>query len=164
MQHRGPCALLLTRQNLPSLNYLRKSSENIERGAYVLADFGSDSGPIEGIFIATGSEVHLAVEAADQLSKEENMKIRVVSMPCADIFKNQTNEYRNSVIPLSVRARVAIEAGASDYWYQFVGDYGQVIGINQFGYSAPAKLVYKELGITTENLKKTLLSLLSRVA
>lgn len=164
LQHRGPSALLLTRQNLPALNYLRKSSENIERGGYVLADFGQQSGPIEGIFIATGSEVHLAVAAAMELSQEESMKIRVVSMPCADIFKKQTQEYRNSVIPTSVRARVAIEAAASDYWYQFVGDFGQVIGIDQFGYSAPAKFVYKELGITTENLKKTFLSLLSRVA
>lgn len=164
LQNRGPSALLLTRQNLPSLNSVRKSSENIERGAYILVEFGETSTALDGIFIATGSEVHLAVAAAQQLHQEENMKIRVVSMPCADIFKKQPSEYRSTIIPNSVRARVAVEAGASDYWYQFVGDFGQVIGIDQFGYSAPAKAVYKELGITTENLKKTLLSLLSRVA
>jgi transketolase len=163
LQQRGPSALLLTRQNLPALNSVRKSTENVENGAYVLAEFGTENDPVEGIFIATGSEVHLALEAAAQLHAEENIKIRVVSMPCADIFKKQPKEYQDDIIPRSVKARVAIEAGTSDFWYQFVGDYGRVIGINQFGYSAPAQEVYKELGLTTENLKKTLLSLLSRV-
>ena len=152
----GPSCLLLTRQNVAAQNRSDEVLPKIARGGYVLGEYEGD---LDGIIIATGSEVEIAIEAA-QLLRKENLNIRVVSMPCCEIFKAQDDAYRFSVLPPHVKARIAVEAGVSDYWYQFVGDQGQVVGIDQFGYSAPAPEVYAELGITAEHVKEEMLGLL----
>lgn len=140
----GPTVLALSRQAV--LPQVRSTEQivNIERGAYIL--FACEGTP-EAIMISTGSEVALAIEAALQL-QEQGLKVRVVSMPAADVFLKQELSYRESVLPDLVRARVAIEAAASNYWYQWVGLDGRVIGIDRFGESAPAKAIYQALGIT----------------
>lgn len=155
----GPSCLLLTRQSVPQQKHLETDIENIKRGGYVLVDSVSEEGLIEGIYIATGSEVWLAVEAALQF-REEGIHVRVVSMPCCDLFKWQEKSYRDLVLPPSITTRVAIEAGASDYWYQFVGMEGHVIGLDQFGASAPEKDVFREYGFTVENVKQEMQRLL----
>jgi transketolase len=121
---------------------------NIARGGYVLKDC---EGTPEAIIIATGSEVELAMQAADTLG---GRKIRVVSMPSTDVFDAQDAAYRESVLPAACTARVAIEAAVGDGWYKYVGLKGKVIGINRFGESAPAGQLFKEFGFTKENLVK----------
>lgn len=143
--------LLLTRQNVAHQTRNEQALANIKRGGYVLWQ-GSDDDDV--ILIATGSEVELAVTAAQQL-QQDGVHCRVVSMPCADVFKAQDAAYRESVLPSSVEKRIAIEAGASDYWWQFVGLRGQVIGIDRFGMSAPYQQIYKALGITVEHIVQT---------
>ena len=120
----------------------------VKRGAYVLKDC---DGTPELIFIATGSEVELAVKAAEALSAE-GKKVRVVSMPSTNRFDKQDAAYRESVLPASVTKRVAIEAGISDFWYKYVGFNGRVIGMNSFGESAPADQLFKLFGFTVENV------------
>jgi len=156
--HQGPSCLLLTRQGIPQQQRDETALGNIARGGYVLLD--SNEYP-DGIFIATGSEVQLAVEAATALAAE-GMNVRVVSMPCCERFKMQDADYRESVLLQDVKARVAIEAGVTDYWYQFVGDAGAVIGIERFGKSAPAEAVFADLGITVEHAKQAMLTLLHK--
>ena len=160
IERTGPSSLLLTRQNVAHQTRNETAINNIQRGAYVL--YGNSETP-DGLIIATGSEVELAVEAAQQLSKED-INIRVVSMPCCDVFKAQDAAYRDAVIPKQIKARVAVEAGVTDGWYQFVGDSGVVIGIDRFGKSAPAKAVYADFGITAEGIKQAMLKLLAVVA
>ena len=109
------------------------------------------TGQPELIFIATGSEVELAVAAADQLTATGH-KVRVVSMPSTDAFDKQDAAYRESVLPSAVSARVAVEAGIADYWYKYVGLNGAVVGMHTFGESAPAELLFKEFGFTVENV------------
>ena len=104
---------------------------------------------MQAIIIASGSEVALAMGAAEQLSGK---KVRVVSMPCTDLFDAQDEAYRESVLPSSVAARVAVEAGVTDYWLKYVGLSGKVIGINRFGESAPAGELFKHFGFTAENV------------
>lgn len=144
-KHTGPSSLLLSRQNLPALKYKEEDWENIKRGAYILEDVSSP----EIILIATGSELQIALEAAQQLRKI-GKAIRVVSMPCAEVFLRQPQEYQEQVLPHAIRKRVAIEAGATAYWYRFVGLDGKVIGIDRFGVSAPAQDAYNYLGLTVE--------------
>lgn len=156
IEYQGPSCLLLTRQNVPHEERSREMLGEIARGAYVLYDSG---GYPDGIFIATGSEVQIAIAAAKALA-EEGVEIRVVSMPCCEVFKKQDVEYRESVLPSDVKARVAIEAGSPDYWYQFVGSTGAVVGLNRFGKSAPAGEVFTDLGITAEHAKQTMQTLL----
>ena len=120
----------------------------VKRGAYVLKDC---DGTPELIFIATGSEVELAVKAADVLTAE-GKKVRIVSMPSTNRFDKQDAAYRESVLPASVTKRVAIEAGISDFWYKYVGFNGRVIGMNSFGESAPADQLFKLFGFTVENV------------
>lgn len=158
VEHQGPSCLLLTRQNIPQEVRSDVTLKNIVRGGYVLLE-GCDCP--DGIFIATGSEVQLAMEAANALT-EEGVAIRVVSMPCVELFKQQDADYRESVLPSSVRARVAIEAGVPDSWYQFVGDVGVVVGFERFGKSAPAAKVFADLGITAEHAKQAMLTLLHK--
>jgi transketolase len=153
--HTGPSSLLLSRQNLPALTHTKESAERIKRGGYILQD--SEKTP-EAILIATGSEVQLALAAADQ-AKALGIEVRVVSMPCAERFLSQDTEYQEEVLPKSIRKRVAIEAAASHYWYRFVGLDGAVIGIDRFGASAPAAAIYKYLGITVEKTIEALQSL-----
>ena len=151
-QHQGPSCLLLSRQDLPVLPHSAEASELIKRGAYIIHD--SEQTP-DAILIATGSEVHIALQAAEQ-AKEKGLNIRVVSMPCAERFLSQDTDYQTHVLPQTVRKRVAIEAAASGYWYRFVGLDGAVIGLEQFGESAPAAEIYKYLGITVDKTLEAL--------
>jgi transketolase len=122
---------------------------SIERGGYVLLDC---EGEPQVILIATGSEVQLAVAAAQQMTKANGVRTRVVSMPCCERFLAQPAAYQQAVLPKQVRARIAIEAAASDYWYRFVGLDGAVIGLDRFGVSAPAEDAFTDLGFTVEHL------------
>ncbi|HHH0463800.1 TPA: transketolase [Yersinia enterocolitica] len=144
----GPSALIFSRQNLAQQPRTAEQLANISKGAYVLKDC---AGQPELIFIATGSEVELAVAAADQLTAA-GRKVRVVSMPSTDAFDKQDAAYRESVLPSAVSVRVAVEAGIADYWYKYVGLNGAVVGMHSFGESAPAELLFKEFGFTVENV------------
>jgi transketolase len=149
-RHNGPTSLILSRQNLPLQPRTETQINNMARGGYTL--FETDAAP-EIILIATGSEVALAVDAAKKLG-EEGKKVRVVSMPAVDVFLQQDKAYRDQVLPPSVTKRVAIEAGVSDSWYRFVGEHGAIIGMDQFGESAPAEILFKHFGFTVENVIK----------
>lgn len=155
----GPSALLLSRQ---TLNYCierdNKATDNIRKGAYILFETHPNTTP-EIIFMATGSEVNIALEAAHKLS-EENHHVRVVSMPCCEIFKKQDSAYREQVLPHDITKRIAIEAGVSDYWYQYVGLSGKVMGIDRFGLSAPCTDIYNDFKLNAETAVQTALSLI----
>ncbi|MGV6988150.1 transketolase [Testudinibacter sp. P80/BLE/0925] len=144
----GPSAMIFTRQNLAQMERNAEQLANVARGAYVLKDC---DGTADLILIATGSEVELAVKAAEQLSAE-GKKVRVVSMPSSNVFDAQDTAYRESVLPSAVTKRVAIEAGISDFWYKYVGFDGRIIGMNSFGESAPADQLFKLFGFTVENV------------
>ncbi len=147
----GPSCLVFSRQNLPHQPRDAQQVAQIERGGYVLRD--SDGAP-EVILLATGSEIGLATQAADQLSAE-GVKVRVVSMPSTDVFDRQPQDYRESVLPNAVRKRVAIEAGVSDFWRKYVGLDGDVVGIDRFGASAPAEALFPYFGFTVERVVAT---------
>ncbi len=141
---KNPSCLFLSRQNLPRL---QNSGEKAFKGGYVLCD--SEKKTPDAIIIATGSEVALAVSAKDAL-KAEGVDVRIVSMPCMEDFEAQSEKYKESVLPSNVRARVAVEAGASMCWYKYVGLDGKIVGIDTFGASAPAKKLFEKFGFTTE--------------
>ena len=153
----GPTALIFSRQNLAQQDRDAEQVANIAKGGYILKDC---EGQPELIFIATGSEVELAVEAATQLTAE-GKAVRVVSMPATDAFDKQDEAYRESVLPSAVTKRVAIEAGIADFWYKYVGFGGKIIGMTTFGESAPADELFKMFGFTTENAVKTAKDLLA---
>jgi len=142
----GPSCLIFSRQSLPYQVRTDEQIAAIRKGGYVLKDC---DGTPEAIIIATGSEVALAVGAAEQLA---GRKIRVVSMPSTTVFDAQDEAYRESVLPSAVSARVAVEAAVTDGWYKYVGIGGKVIGINRFGESAPAGVLFKEFGFTVDNV------------
>ncbi|WP_431225142.1 transketolase [Serratia sp. L9] len=144
----GPTTLVFSRQNLAQQPRTAEQLANVYRGGYVLKDC---AGTPEVILIATGSEVGITVEAADKLSAA-GRKVRVVSMPSTDAFDKQDAAYRESVLPSSVSARVAVEAGIADYWYKYVGLNGAIVGMTTFGESAPAELLFKEFGFTVDNV------------
>lgn len=144
----GPTALIFSRQNLAQQPRTPEQLANIEKGGYILKDC---DGTPELIFIATGSEVELAVNAYDQLTAE-GRKVRVVSMPATDAFDKQDADYREAVLPAAVKARVAIEAGIADYWFKYVGLDGVIVGMHSFGESAPANELFAEFGFTVENV------------
>ncbi|AVQ88347.1 transketolase [Plesiomonas shigelloides] len=144
----GPSSLIFSRQNLTQMDRSSEQLANIARGGYVLKDC---AGMPELIFIATGSEVELAMQAAEQLTAE-GRQVRVVSMPATDVFDKQDAAYRESVLPAAVTARVAVEAGIADFWYKYVGFGGRIVGMTTFGESAPAELLFKEFGFTVENV------------
>jgi transketolase len=146
----GPTSLILSRQGLPHMERTEEQIADIRRGGYILRDC---EGTPQAIVIATGSEVELAVNAADALN-EQGTRVRVVSMPSTEVFDAQDADYRESVLPAAVTARVAVEAGVTDYWLKYVGLQGKVLGIDTFGESAPAGEVFKEFGFTTDNLVK----------
>lgn len=146
----GPTSLIFSRQNLQQQDRTPMQLANVSKGGYVLTDC---SGQPELIFIATGSEVELAVNAAKELTAE-GKKVRVVSMPATDVFDKQDAAYKESVLPAAVTARVAVEAGIADYWYKYVGFGGKVVGMTTFGESAPAGELFKQFGFTTENVVK----------
>ncbi|MGR5069145.1 transketolase [Vibrio alfacsensis] len=153
----GPSALIFSRQNLAQQKRTAEQVADIAKGAYVLKD--SDGKP-ELILIATGSEVELAVKAAEQLTAE-GKKVRVVSMPSTDAFDKQDVAYRESVLPSDVTARIAIEAGIADFWYKYVGFDGRIIGMTTFGESAPAEQLFEMFGFTVENVVNTAKELLA---
>ena len=147
----GPSALIFSRQNLDHQTRDQAQLADITRGGYVLKDC---AGEPELILIATGSEVGLAVKAFDKLT-EQGRNVRVVSMPCTSVFDAQDAGYKQSVLPLQVSARIAIEAAHADYWYKYVGLEGRVIGMTSFGESAPAPALFEEFGFTLENILAT---------
>ncbi|MEJ2611726.1 MAG: transketolase [Candidatus Thiodiazotropha sp.] len=144
-KHSGPSCLIFSRQGLAHQQRSEAQISNITKGAYVLVDC---DGTPDAIVIATGSEVDLAVKAAAASTK----KVRVVSMPNTKLFDEQDASYRESVLPSTVTARVAVEAAVTDGWYKYVGINGKVIGINHFGESAPAGELFKEFGFTVESV------------
>jgi transketolase len=146
----GPSVLVFSRQNLPYVTRTDAQIAAISRGGYVLKD--TDGQP-DAIIIATGSEVELALKAADELATK-GKQIRVVSMPSTNIFDAQDADYRESVLPSSVTKRVAVEAGVTDGWWKYVGTNGKIVGLDRFGESAPAGLLFKEFGFTVENVVK----------
>ncbi len=147
----GPVALLLTRQNIPVLDRaVLADADGTERGGYVLWDSVPDR-PAEIVLIATGSEVAPTL-AAGQTLAERGTRVRVVSMPCMELFEAQPKEYREQVLPMAVRARLAVEAGATMSWWKWVGLDGDVLGLDRFGASAPGAIVLKELGFSVENI------------
>ncbi|HDY7709133.1 TPA: transketolase [Vibrio vulnificus] len=153
----GPSALIFSRQNLAQQPRSAEQVADIAKGGYILKD--SDGKP-ELILIATGSEVELAVKAAEQLTAE-GKKVRVVSMPATDAFDKQDAAYRESVLPSDVTARIAIEAGIADFWYKYVGFDGRIIGMTTFGESAPADQLFEMFGFTVENVVNTAKELLA---
>ena len=144
----GPTSLVLTRQNLPFQSRDAGQLADIERGGYVLKD--TDSLP-DIIFIATGSEVALAMSAADELAGD-GVKARVVSMPSTDVFEAQSADYHEAVLPAAVSARVVIEAGVTASWWRYAGSAGQIIGMDCFGKSAPAEELFEHFGFSTSNV------------
>ncbi|MCC4855354.1 transketolase [Vibrio lentus] len=153
----GPSALIFSRQNLAQQDRDAEQVANIAKGGYILKDC---EGKPELILIATGSEVELAVSAAAELTAE-GKKVRVVSMPATDAFDKQDAQYRESVLPSDVTARIAVEAGIADFWYKYVGFGGKIIGMTTFGESAPAGELFKMFGFTTENVVNTAKELLA---
>jgi transketolase len=142
----GPSTLIFSRQNLPYQERDAATVANVARGGYILRDAANP----RTVLIATGSEVELAVKAADVLA-EQGIEARVVSMPCADVFERQDAAYKAAVLGRGI-PRVAIEAGVTDFWYKYVGLEGAVVGIDTFGESAPAPVLFKHFGFTVENV------------
>ena len=155
----APTALIFTRQGLPQQDRTLEQLENAARGGYVLKEAQTEP---DALLIASGSEVSLAMEAARAL-ESANVDVRVVSMPNPGLFLEQDRSYRDSVLPPAVRARVAVEAGVSGYWAGFVGDSGKVIGVDQFGASAPAKALFEHYGLTVENVSRAVRESLAAV-
>ena len=152
LEHKtGPVTLILSRQKLPVLDQSKYAgAENLEKGAYILSDC---DGKPDLIFIATGSEVQLALAAQEELNKEK-ISSRVVSMPSWELFELQSNEYKEKVLPKNVKKRISIEAGSTLGWHKYVTDEGISIGIDEFGKSAPIEDLMKEFGFTVENVLK----------
>jgi len=158
LTHRdGPVALALTRQKLPVLDRTELASAGVPQGAYVLADAEGERPDI--VLIATGSEVHLALEARQQLAVQ-GVQARVVSMPSWELFDQQPPTYQDQVLPRTVTARLAIEAGVPQGWHRYVGPSGEVIGLDRFGASAPYKTLMEKFGFTAENIVSQALALL----
>ncbi|MFT4414846.1 transketolase [Fredinandcohnia humi] len=154
-----PTLLVLTRQDLPYLAINKEVIyEGVKKGAYVVSEA---KGSADGILLASGSEVSLAIEAQKEL-ENENIYVSVVSMPSWDRFEKQSNEYKESVIPSTVRTRLAIEMGSSLGWHKYTGDKGAVLAIDQFGASAPGEQIMKEFGFTTENVVNEMKKLLNK--
>jgi transketolase len=146
----GPSALILTRQGLPHQPRHADQLENITRGGYVLKKV---EGEPDALLIATGSEVSLAVAVADSLSSA-GIEVNVVSMPNAGLFLQQEADYRESVLPSGVKARVVVEAGVTAGWGRIAGDAGRVLGVDSFGASAPASVLFEHYGLTVENVSQ----------
>jgi transketolase len=151
----GPSVLIFSRQNLPHVSRTPEQIAAIRRGGYVARD--TDGAP-DAIVVSTGSEVELAMKAAEALATQ-GKKVRVVSLPSTNVFDAQDQAYRDSVLPPSVTRRVAVETGVSDVWWKYVGSNGKVVGLDRFGESAPAPLLFKEFGFTVDNIVKTVESL-----
>ena len=159
----GPVALLLSRQSIPTLDRTDvAAADGLERGAYVLWDSSAESLP-ELILVSTGAEVPTTLHAAQTLA-DEGVKVRVVSMPCFELFEAQSDEYRDEVLPREVTARLAVEPGSTISWGRWVGLDGDVLGLDRFGASAPGTTVLEHLGFTDENIAARARALLGRTA
>ncbi|HMN14552.1 MAG TPA: transketolase C-terminal domain-containing protein, partial [Bellilinea sp.] len=143
-------ALILSRQALPILDREKyTSADGLARGAYVLADLGKQKPQIA--LIASGSEVDLIVKAGEELA-EQGVSARLISMPSWDLFEKQSDKYKKSVLPESMKMRIAIEAGSTLGWDRYIGDKGIALGIDHFGASAPGNIVLGKFGITVDNV------------
>ena len=147
----GPTSLLFSRQGLAHIPRDEEQIENIKKGAYVLLDSSDEP---ELIIIATGSEVEIAINAAEKLNLE-GKNIRVVSMPSTDVFDQQDDGYKETVLPNACRKRIAVEAGVTGYWRKYIGLDGKALGVDTFGESAPAKALFEHFGLTEANLIQT---------
>jgi transketolase len=155
----GPVGLVLTRQKLPTLDRTTLApASGVAKGAYVLADCATGSPQL--ILIATGSEVSIALEAHNQLTRD-GIASRLVSMPCWDLFQAQPQSYKDAVLPPGVKARVSVEAGSPLGWERYVGLDGAIIGLNRFGASAPGEIVMRELGFTPDHIVEVAKSILA---
>jgi transketolase len=159
LERRGPTCLVLSRQKLAG--YKHADVAVIKRGGYVLweSEVATRATVPDGIIMATGSEVALAVKAAQQMKEQHGKNIRVVALPSLDVFEQQDIAYRESVLPPTVKVRIAIEAGVTSGWYKYVGSRGRILGIDRFGESAPEGALYKLMGLTVEHLLRELLGL-----
>jgi transketolase len=156
----GPVGLALSRQKLPTLE--GTSREGVLRGAYIVYESEEANGQPDLILIATGSEVHVAVGAAERL-EDEGVHARVVSMPCWELFEEQPSDYRDEILPPDVKARLSVEAGVALGWKQWVGDEGDSISIEHFGASAPGTTVLEKFGYTVDNVVARAVALRTRV-
>jgi len=157
--HKGPTLLALTRQSLPTLDRsVFGPAELLNRGAYVLKDV---DGTPDALILASGSEIKLALDAAETLAKD-GIAARVISMPSWELFDDQPQDYKDKVLPENVRSRVAIEAGATQGWHKYVGMHGKVIGLDHFGASAPINDLFTNFGITSESVVLAVQSLINR--
>jgi transketolase len=145
MSGKEPTVLVLTRQNLPQY---ANSGKVALKGGYVLDDC---EGTPDVLLIGTGSEVELCVKAKSELAAK-GVKARVVSMPCMEEFEKQSSDYKESVLPKTVKARVCVEAGSPYSWYKYAGENGEIVGMSTFGASAPAGVLFPHFGFTTENV------------
>jgi transketolase len=156
----APVLLALTRQNVPTLDRQRyASADGLRKGAYVLSD--AKDGKPALILIGTGSEVGLILQAAEKL-QAEGIAVRCVSMPSWELFEAQPQSYRDEVLPPGVHARLAVELGSPQGWHRYVGDRGDVLGIDHFGASAPADVLLREFGFTVENVLEKAKALLQK--
>jgi transketolase len=155
LQAEGPSVLALTRQNLP---LFPETGKGALKGAYILKD---TEGEPDVILMASGSEVELIMKAAEQLTAK-GVKARVVSMPCIELFERQSEQYKQSVLPDSVRARVAVEALSSFGWHKYTGLDGKVVSIDHFGASAPADILFREFGFTSDVVTAAAMETLER--
>ncbi|MBR6013210.1 MAG: transketolase [Selenomonadaceae bacterium] len=153
-----PTALILTRQNLPPVE---NSGRDALKGAYIISE--SKKEIPDGILIATGSEVSVAIDAQAELEKE-NIFVRVVSMPCMELFEQQSDEYKEKILPKNIRARVAVEAGTNFGWGNYVGMDGDTVTMKNFGASAPANVLFKKFGFTKENISEVMKSVIKKIS
>ncbi|HEX7231857.1 MAG TPA: transketolase C-terminal domain-containing protein, partial [Candidatus Binatia bacterium] len=155
-----PVALILSRQNVPTLERNRyASADGLRRGAYVLAD--TPDGKADMVLIGTGSELSLVVAARERLAKL-NIRARVVSMPCWELFDQQPTDYQEKVFPKAIPARLAVEAALPLGWHRYVGDRGDVLGVARFGASAPGNVVMEKLGFTVDHVVERATALLRK--
>ncbi|MDN5874232.1 MAG: transketolase, partial [Sinobacteraceae bacterium] len=152
----GPIALVLSRQNLTQQAHVVADAEKVARGGYVVFEPEQSA---QALIIATGSEVGIAVEAAQALGGND-IPVRVVSMPCVEAFRRQDDAWREQVLPAAITARLAVEAGVTSGWHEFVGDHGDVLGIDRFGESAPGAQVMEMLGMTAAEVQRRVRGLL----
>ncbi len=154
----GPSSLLFSRQSTQHQERSPEAVSAIARGGYILFE---PQNTVQALIMATGSEVELAVQAAKNL-EEQGHAVRVISMPCAEIFEAQSSEYRESVLPEDIQPRLAVEAGSPDWWYKYVGSKGRILGIDRFGESAPGPDLYAYFGLTVERVEQEVKTLLGK--
>ncbi len=156
----GPAALIFTRQNCAFVERDEVDADAIAKGGYIAAEAPAGADKVQAVIVATGSEVELAMKARALLTAM-NVQVRVVSMPCCDVFDRQDAEYRNAVLP-SDKPILAVEAGTTGLWHKYLHGNGDVLGIDTFGESAPASVLWKHFGFTPENCVQKVLALIAK--